>query len=325
MTNHNGVDPDDLLANLEARLRPHSPQLQTEPSGVAGEGDFYSPDEVHEALAAHSQSYNAGPLPHFLGLSPDQMHSMLNRPWDSPSVVVFADPLGARPKAPLLFLFGRLVDAMGEKGLKATEKGNFPRAFCQEARRALLAACPGEDYQEGSVQSEEHFMELHVLHIIANIAGLTRRAKGRIFLTKKCRELLDQGGRAAVYQPLFRAYVDRFNWAYLDGYQNQAFVRSSFLFSLFLLSRLGGRWRPELYYRDKFVRAFPPILEQVEAQVHSTPKEELGHILTMRVFERFCAFFGLAETEARQRIGTWRLDIRIRSLPLLKEVVQFKV
>ena len=64
-----------------------------------------------------SRDYDSA-LAEFHGLSPEQMHRLLNFPFTSPQLVRFPETLGSGPKAPILTLFELLVGAIGEQGLK---------------------------------------------------------------------------------------------------------------------------------------------------------------------------------------------------------------
>lgn len=52
---------------------------------------------------------------------------------DSPQSIEFLQSGVAGADAPIMLLFNRLAAAIGEGGLRATPKGNLPRAFCQSA------------------------------------------------------------------------------------------------------------------------------------------------------------------------------------------------
>jgi hypothetical protein len=100
--------------------------------GVEGR-DFSSLDELQTELDQLTQKQNNSSLASFHGLSPSQMHRVLHFPFDSPELERFAESLEPPLEAPALTLFALLVEAIGEKGLKPTAKGNLPQRFCREA------------------------------------------------------------------------------------------------------------------------------------------------------------------------------------------------
>ena len=128
--------------------------------------------EAQAFLEQITQQQNRRPLDEFHGLSPEQMHRILNFPFASPGLVRFKDVLDANPVAPILTLFKLLTDAIGEQGLKPTARGNLPRNFCREA---ALVYWGEQRYQEntryGGINREEDFDDLHVTRLWPNWRG----------------------------------------------------------------------------------------------------------------------------------------------------------
>lgn len=286
---------------------------------------FGSLTEVQAFVGHHTQEQNQRALDEFHGLSPEQMHRMLHFPFTASEFVRFPEELETNPTAPILTLFGMLLEAVGEKGLKPTAKGNLPQKFC---RGAALAYWGEEDYQEntrfGGINREEDFFELHITRLVAELAGLLRKYKGKFILSRNCRALLSGTGLAAVYPRLFRAYVEQFNWAYRDRYPELRFIQTAFPFTLYLLMRYGDTWRPHNFYEDSFLHAFPMVLDEIPQHQLFTPEEEVRRCFTWRTLVHFVGFFGLATVEP---VSDKRFchEYRLKGLPLLYETVQFQV
>ena len=105
--------------------------------------------------------------------------------------------------------------------------------------------------------------------------------------------MLANQGMKGIYPFLFEAYVRKFNWAYRDRYPELGFIQQSFLFSLYLLFRHGTDWKPNTFYEDCFLRAFPMVIESVESHPMSSPKETVRRCYTWRCLVNFAGFFGL--------------------------------
>ncbi|MEW8014455.1 MAG: SEC-C metal-binding domain-containing protein [Candidatus Sedimenticola endophacoides] len=285
---------------------------------------FNSLEEAQVFLDQITQQQNRRQLDEFHGLSPEQMHRTLNFPFASPGLVRFQDKLD-NPVSPVLTLFKLLTDAVGEQGLKPTAKGNLPRNFCREA---ALVYWGEQRYREknrfGGINREEDFNDLHVTRLVAELAGLIRKYKGRFILSRDCRRLLADGGLAAAYPRLFRAYVEQFNWAYRDGYPDLRFIQNAFLFTLYLLARYGDDWRPQAFYEDAFLGAFPRLLDEVPPSQVIPPDETVRNCYTWRSLVHFTGFLGLATVEP---VSDQLLchEYRVKSLPLLGQVVQFQL
>ncbi len=291
---------------------------------MAGQ-DFESLEEVQAFLDKQVQLQNAQPLAEFQGLSPAQMQQMLDFPFDSPQLVVSLEPLRVEPAAAIMSLFELIVDAIGDKGLKPTAKGNLPRAFCREAVTAYQGAMSTHEkrfYQ--NIASEEDFLPLHVTRVVAELAGLIRKYKGRFILSRDCRQRLESGGTAAIYPRLLRAYTQKFNWGYWDGYPELPFIQRAFLFTLFLLARFGSQWRPDTFYEDAFLLAFPSLIDEAPQDGYFDPEDIVCQTYTWRTLVHFVDFFGLASVKPDSDKPLERSN-KVIALPLLQEVVQFQV
>lgn len=286
---------------------------------------FGSMDDVHTLLERHTRQQNQNPLDDFHGLSPEHMYRMHYFPFASPEFVRFPEVLDTGPAAPVLTLFGLLAEAIGEKGLKPTAKGNLPRKFCREAALAYW----GEDgYREktrhGGINSEEDFMDLHITRLTAELPGLVRKYKGRFILSRDCRARLAGKGMAALYPRMFRAYVKEYNWAYWDCHPELRFIQTACLFTLYLLTRYGDTWRPHEFYEDCFLRAFPMLLDEIPDDHYFTPEDAVRSCYTWRTLVHFVGFLGLAAVES---VSDKRFpqEYRVKALPLLHQTVLFDV
>jgi hypothetical protein len=286
---------------------------------------FGSLNEVQEFVGHHTQQLNHRPLDEFHGLSPEQMHRLLHFPFASPELVRLPEVLTTSPTAPIVTLLGMLLEAIGEKGLKPTAKGNLPQKFCREA---ALTYWGEEVYREntrfGGINREEDFSDLHITRLTAELAGLIRKYKGRFILSRNCRALLTGKGLAALYPRLFTAYAEQFNWSYRDRYPELRFIQTAFLFTLYLLMRYGDTWRPHEFYEGSFLRAFPMLLDELPQHAVFTPEEEVRRCYTWRTLVHFLGFFGLASVEPVSDKHFCH-EYRVKSLPLLHDTVQFQV
>ena len=285
--------------------------------------EFASLEEAQAAAEASLRWRNSAQVPEFHGLSPEQMHRFLCFPFESPTLARFNEDIPQSSNAPVLALFSLLADATGDKGLKATVKGNLPQSFCREAAQTFWGE---EKYAErirfGSIRTEMDFFDMHCLRLLAGLAGLIRKVKGRFILTVKCRKKVAARGVEAVYPDLFVTSVKKFNWAYRDGFQEIFFLQQSFLFSLFLLSRYGGISRPQSFYEDNFLAAFPRMLDEIQETSYQTVEETARKAYFRRVFYYFAAFFGLADLQPIKE-DTFPRNYTIKKLPLLDQFLSF--
>jgi hypothetical protein len=299
-------------------------QIFTDLRQVLHEHDFASLEEVQAFAGDFMRQKNQAALDDFQGLSPEQMRQMLDFSFSSPQFVSFPDPLNEVPSAPVLTLFSLLVKAMGKDGLKATAKGNLPRNFCQET---ALAFWGDEVYRErtqiGGFNKEEDFIDLNTTRLVAERAGLVRKFRAKFILSKTCRSLLDTHGMAGIYPRLLKTYVREFNWGYMDRFPEITFIQHAFLFTLFLLTKFGDDWRPNVFYEDKFLQAFPKVLDEVKPNPFDIPEKTIRSCYTWRTLVHFVGFFGLATVEPESK-NPFEHKFQIRKLPLLQETVRFR-
>ena len=286
--------------------------------------DFNSLEQAQDFANNFIQQQNQELHDDFQGLSSEQVHRMLHFPFDTSTLFEFAESPVLEPVPSVLILISSITDAIDEKGLKATGKGNLPRKLCQEAAKRYWSKFPEDRIHHlFRVNKEEDCDELHTTRLLLTMAGLLRKTKGRFYLTRKYFQLAAQSELGCLYPTLFKAYCTEFNWAYRDGYEEIPFIQQSFLFTLYLLHRHGDDWKPFSFYEDRFLQAFPMIYNEVEPTAFNTVEEEIRNCYSLRVLERFLHFMGLVRVERISGDKPFSHEYRIRKLPLLNEVVRF--
>lgn len=288
--------------------------------------EFNDLQEAEQFANAFIQSRNSRPLKEFQGLSPDQMQSLLYLPYESPKLLEFSEPTSDVSTVPIMKLALLLLNGVGEKGVKATAKGNLPRKLCREIAVNYYTK---EEYQRrtkySNINTEMDFFDLHVVRIIVRQAGLIKKYHGKYLLTKKGINLLAEDKHPALYLLLFQTYTSKFNWAYLDRFPELSVIHMSFAFTLYLLSRYGAKWQPHSVYCDYVLEAFPMVLHEIEEKPWSTPEKDFKNCYTHRALNNFAVYFGLAETKAEDKLSYLRDDYPIRKRPLLDEIVHFNI
>lgn len=285
---------------------------------------FDSTEDVQAFLNKFQAERNDRPMDDFLGLSPRQVHAFLNHPFDTPEVARFTEVLDGEPDAPLADLFRRLADAIGDDGLKPTATGNLPRKTCRDIMRDRLGEAGYAEYTRlGGISTEPDAAELHIARIVGELAGFIRKYRGRFILSRAARRMLATSGMRELYPLLFRAYVERFNWAYRDGFDEAPFVQQAWLFTAYLLHRHGAEERTSNFYADAFLRAFPAVEDEI-APDHWRPFEDRWHSLyTTRGLERFAGFTGLADFRYESGRKMPFEPCHLRARPLLDELMVF--
>jgi len=292
---------------------------------AAKEREFSSLEELNAFAAQQMEVQNKRSLPEFCGLSPDQMYHLLHTPFTAPETVRFANDVESTGNSGIMRIFIPLVEAIGESGLKTTAKGNLPLKFCKAMAEQIRQQHTGiRRLRIGGISSEVDLEALHCTRLVAQLAGLIRKYRGKFVLTRKCRDMLALKNNGAVYLALFKAYTTQFNWAYRDGYAEAPIVQHSFLYTLFLLGSFGDVERPQCFYEDRFLAAFPMALDLFPETSYSTTEDDARRCYFLRSLERFAVFFGLAEFSSASG-ELYREVYQVRKTALLERFVRFSV
>ena len=305
-----------LLKDIEAAL----PDSLTE-----------SDDGMMNLFATLSDQAMPQPEVDFQGLSPADMHRLLYFPLESPDIVVLPEILEDEPVAPVMKLFDHLSAACGENGLKATQKGNLPRALVQEigALQLIPEALDPYAHRRGRLNSESDFVELETLRYLAGFAGLIVYRKGRFHQSAKLKKLCRKAGNRAVYPQLLRTWTTEFDWGWADGYSSLSIIQQSWVFLLYVMQCLPDDELPATLIGDSFVQAFPMALEEVAESERFGEQDDHGvrdaliRAVQLRAVERFAIFFGLLDSRLERGEKLFERSVFVRPAPLLRQVARF--
>jgi len=295
---------------------------------AAEEQPFSSLEEVNAFARQRMNQRNQRAQDEFCGLSPEQMAQLLYSPFESPETVYFATDIASIRDTEIMRVFIPLMEAIGESGLKSTAKGNLPLKFCKAMAEQLRQADDEEGgsirlLRIGGIRSEVDLEVLHCTRLVAQLAGLIRKYRGKFVLTRKCQKMLVSEAYGNIYLELFKAYTTKFNWGYRDGYPEAGIVQHSSLYTLFLLTSFGNTQQPQQFYEDKFLAAFPMALDMFGESSYCTAEDEARRCYFLRSIDRFAVFFGLAELNLKSR-KLYREKYLVRKSALLDRFVSFK-
>lgn len=289
--------------------------------------EFESLEEAQAFVNAFVERGNKARLPEFHGLSPEQMHRLINAPFDSPSLLWFPDDYLVADTVPYVIFFNKLLNAVGGAGLKPTAKGNLPRNLCRSVALAWL----GEDgYAErtrfGGINSETDFHELNGFRHVCEFAGYLRKYRGKFIIGSECQQLLKTGGQSAVYRGLLRNFIEELDWGFSDRYPDAlSLIQHFWAFSIYLLQQYGDEWRPSTFYEDAFLHAFPPVADQPMNTFYGDPESFVKDAYRLRVIQHWFVWFGLAEVESLDPTNVISTNYRVRKTALADQVVEFNM
>jgi hypothetical protein len=284
-----------------------------------------TPDELNAALGLVTARYNRRAHAELGGLSPASARRLLDADWQgTDSAIRLDETLTLEELAPSRMLQdARLVLAMlAERGeVRATPKGNLPRAFVDAFGAQRPAATDEELPGERRVRNEEDlFFPLHLPRVLLEVAGLVKRRKGIFALTRRGGQLAAALRAGELFAILVRTHFRRLDLAYLDGAAHAPAFQHGIGYTFYQFGRHGAEWRTPGELTEMLV--LPGIRDEISFDARY---DVLALILETR-FLRPLAGFGLAEArKAAQRPGDLIGRTEYRVSPLFQRAVRFHV
>lgn len=205
-----------------------------------------------------------------------------------------------------------------DQHIKLTPLGALPKKVMVELydKRYLLE----EHIEQGITKlwREEDCAAIRSARLTTELAGLVKKVKGKLSLTKTATQLLKTNNRLKLFELLFQAFTERFLWSYNDGYPEQHVGQLGWAFSIFMLNKFGEQPLNADFYAKHYRKAFPSLLSFFRDD--SIPAErQFFRCYAIRTFDRFFLWFGFASVEQQNRFINLDSDKFTRS-NLLREV-----
>ncbi|MBE0487200.1 plasmid pRiA4b ORF-3 family protein [Marinobacter sp.] len=315
---------------LNAMHDPAHPEHEGVKEWWGGEFDpeFVNLEEINQLLPERDALFaendvDALPPVDFCGLSPSQMHELLQSPLHCPSV--FKPLINAKAvdqeldTAPILQMAKVLVNELGEKGIRLTGKGNLPlkqvKAMIEAAGEEVVVPFAGY----GSVRSEEDILGVQLTRVLLELAGYTRKQKGRLLLKKSAAKRLDTKGWLTLYQDMLAAAFSEFNWAWMDHYDGLNDIQTVGPFFLWLLAEKGGDRLPVKGYIDDMLAAFPQLPLSARPLPYASEEQQTRWALDSRVVRLF-RLLGLIELNPERALFREEAEQQLQRTALFEGV-----
>jgi hypothetical protein len=313
---------------LNAMYDPAHPEHEGVKEWWGGEFDpeFVNLEEINQLLPERDALFaesdvDALPPADFCGLSPSQMHELLQSPLHCPSV--FKPLINAKTvdqeldAAPILKMAKVLVNELGEKGIRLTGKGNLPlkqvKAMIEAAGEEVVVPFAGY----GSVRSEEDILGVQLTRVLLELAGYTRKERGRLLLKKSAAKRLDTKGWLTLYQDILAVTFSEFNWAWMDHYDGLEDIQTVGPFFLWLLAEKGRDWLPVDGYINDMLAAFPQLPLSALPRPYASEERQTRWALDSRVIRLF-RLLGLIELTPERALFREEAEQRLRRTALFE-------
>ncbi len=286
-----------------------------------------TPDELDVALQHKVQDRNNQPHPDFCGVTPTQMANWLYASFDELQWVTISTPddLSASPVMRYLALI--LDESMENNGsFKATSKGNLPAKLVKQASELLPGFAVSQfpiniSISEFAGSNEDKFNALHYTRVLAEISGIIYRRSGRYHVKKSAQKQYQAQGIQAFFKLMLEAAIRKYNWGYLDGFEQDVDLRTFWLFML---------WRIQSHKSvddliEEVVTAFPDVLLAFSPDDYISPERNLSALIESRFIERFLQFWGFIIIDPRRYLKGEPVARMVQVQPLLKQTFQFTI
>ena len=258
--------------------------------------------ELKQELDQFFHGHNAKPIDGFLGLSPTQMNYILHNPFNLTNKIFvfeygndFEQNIKAVPfLEQALYFLNRLYES-GE--MKATQKGNLPRAFVMELYQRFFSK---EEYIF-TPYKEDDLPVITRLKYILNMIGLIKKRNNKFYLTQKGRSLIKEKKIRELFDKLILAFFNKWNWAALDGYSALPLIQSSAVFNIHFLNKKSKNWISAEELGKVFLKAFPYLVFDINERGYFDPKTEIINCFDVRFLQRVCLPLGLLEEKRKNR------------------------
>lgn len=283
-------------------------------------------DELNKELKSIQDLYNNSPIEEFEGRSPSEMAYILYKPFDSASPFQFkkhADKelLQNIPFIKLTHYFLQLI--RDQEPLKLTVQDNLPVKIVKKIYEQRILT---EEFIETGISKlykERDSYIVHTTRIVSELARLIKRRNNKMTLTNNGRKILEDDDIYGLFKELFKAYTTRFNWAYNDGYGDNPVGRLGFALTLEQLIKYGDKERQDTFYGEKYLKAFPTLLEYARPLSFKTREQDIIDCFSLRTFNRFMDLFGLIKL---RETGKYSLEHEkfIKKTNILDNVIEFQ-
>ena len=256
--------------------------------------------ELRQKLNQFFHNHNKKPTDDFLGFSPTQMQCILHNPFRLTNEIFvfeyenyFEQNIKEVPfLEQALYFLNRLYE-LGE--MKATQKGNLPKAFVMEFYQKFFSK------KEGVItpHREDYLPEAKRLKYILNMTGLIKKRKNKFYLTQKGKSLIKDKKNKELFNDLVLTLFNKWNWGALDGYSELPLIQASAVFNIYLLNKKAKNWISGEELGKVFLKAFPPLVFEVNKGGYFDPKTEIINCFNIRFLERVCLPLGFLDRKRK--------------------------
>ena len=285
--------------------------------------EFSSIDEANAFARQQMNKANTTPHDEFLGLSSSIMNDMLNHRFgECPQIYAvnsMVSPALAQDTS-VLKQCRYLLEKIGsdEKGIKATQKGNFPRDLVRDFYDKFIRE---KNFFPQTPSGEDDVKDIQKAKFFLRDCGYIKFRLGRYSITKKGSTLLDSFYPGTLYLEILHYFINEYSWLYMTRYNEiMNFIQLSASFCFYIIKMKAENFIPGKELGNIYLRAFPSLAEGFN--------KGYGDLMIVSgfsyIFLHEIAFYlGLLDARGKQK--TLPGEFEYRSTDLFREVFLWKV
>lgn len=268
--------------------------------------------------------WNNSPFENFQGLTPTQMHHLINDTFGLHSPVHLRDDIDHETLShlPLFRIVEEYLKIIQRDGqIKLTPLGALPKKVLVELyeKRYLL----DEHIESGicKLWKEEDCISIKSARLTTQMAGLVKKVNNKLTLTRKTIKLLETNNRFQIFKSFFQAFTEKFSWSTNDGYPNQPIGQLGWAFSCMLLDKYGDQPRKVDFYALKYLDAFSHFISLFQHK-YAPPNHQFTQCYGIRTFNRFMLWFGFVTVDKTRKLTDLNTD-NFMATELMKNIFHF--
>ena len=253
-------------------------------------------DNIQKHLDKVMKDQNYRSIPEFEGYSPFDMEQILHFTFGTNSPIKLKKLSDSDYNmVPILNQIKYLTGLIAEQGeIKLTAKGYLPTKVVAELYQQGFMKDKSIERGISKLYKETDSLTVHLSRLLIELAGLIKKRKGKISLTKSGGITIQDNFQ--LLKLILETFAVKFNWPYFDGYGENNIGQLGYGFSLILLSKFGNERRLDSFYADKYFKAFPQLLNSL-SPTYGTVERYSRTCYSIRTFNRFLSYFGLITQE----------------------------
>lgn len=219
-------------------------------------------------------------------------------------------------EVPIFKTINDYLEILKKEGeIKLTKIGNLPPKYVKEIYH-------NNEIKEGLIEdglstlrNELDSDGVVVARVIAEICKFTKIRKNKLSLTMNGKKIM--GDRKAFFREVVIAFTNKYNWGYLDGYDEPLRLGEIVSYTYYLINKYGNTLRDTTFYSEKIILAFPMVLLPLKTEKNyiQTREDQFNNIYRLRTFKRYMEFLGIVKFDSE------RFDGKIMKKQLFDKII----